>query len=115
MGMNSSVMIQMTAESLLNSPKKCALVELGLIEVRGEEASKFLQNLVTSDVRLIHPGQGQFSSWCDAKGRIQATFWLIPFDDALYLILPRTMVLGDRKSTRLNSSHIPLSRMPSSA
>ena len=23
--------------------------------------------------------------------------------------------LGDRKSTRLNSSHIPLSRMPSSA
>ena len=24
-------------------------------------------------------------------------------------------VLGDRKSTRLNSSHIPLSRMPSSA
>ena len=26
-----------------------------------------------------------------------------------------TIVLGDRKSTRLNSSHIPLSRMPSSA
>ena len=24
-------------------------------------------------------------------------------------------VVGDRKSTRLNSSHIPLSRMPSSA
>ena len=24
-------------------------------------------------------------------------------------------LLGDRKSTRLNSSHIPLSRMPSSA
>ena len=24
-------------------------------------------------------------------------------------------ILGDRKSTRLNSSHIPLSRMPSSA
>ena len=25
------------------------------------------------------------------------------------------LVIGDRKSTRLNSSHIPLSRMPSSA
>ena len=31
---------------------------------------------------------------------------------ALKLTRPR---LGDRKSTRLNSSHIPLSRMPSSA
>ena len=28
---------------------------------------------------------------------------------------PRRRVDGDRKSTRLNSSHIPLSRMPSSA
>ena len=32
---------------------------------------------------------------------------ILPADDAL--------ALGDRKSTRLNSSHIPLSRMPSSA
>ena len=29
--------------------------------------------------------------------------------------LDRVPVLADRKSTRLNSSHIPLSRMPSSA
>ena len=28
---------------------------------------------------------------------------------------PKGKVAGDRKSTRLNSSHIPLSRMPSSA
>ena len=28
---------------------------------------------------------------------------------------PKKMVKTDRKSTRLNSSHIPLSRMPSSA
>ena len=35
------------------------------------------------------------------------------------VVLARAMLLcdavGDRKSTRLNSSHIPLSRMPSSA
>ena len=29
--------------------------------------------------------------------------------------VPSTALRGDRKSTRLNSSHIPLSRMPSSA
>ena len=30
-------------------------------------------------------------------------------------VTPGQMVVKDRKSTRLNSSHIPLSRMPSSA
>ena len=30
-------------------------------------------------------------------------------------LLPSYVAMGDRKSTRLNSSHIPLSRMPSSA
>ena len=39
-------------------------------------------------------------------------------DDALpeaYTQIMRLMMQQDRKSTRLNSSHIPLSRMPSSA
>ena len=37
-------------------------------------------------------------------------------DDNKRQIVPDTIILeGDRKSTRLNSSHIPLSRMPSSA
>ena len=31
------------------------------------------------------------------------------------IVKPALASLGDRKSTRLNSSHIPLSRMPSSA
>ena len=43
--------------------------------------------------------------------------WVIPFG-IFFLIwgwIMRRMGAGDRKSTRLNSSHIPLSRMPSSA
>ena len=34
---------------------------------------------------------------------------------AVAAIVAEELELGDRKSTRLNSSHIPLSRMPSSA
>lgn len=64
----------------------------GLIEVRGPESLKFLQNLLTSDVRQVHPAQGQFSSWCDAKGRVNASFWLMPHADAYYLVLPRTIL-----------------------
>ena len=37
-------------------------------------------------------------------------YWIAPV-----LFLSFLGVAGDRKSTRLNSSHIPLSRMPSSA
>ena len=33
----------------------------------------------------------------------------------LYTLVPSLFPFIDRKSTRLNSSHIPLSRMPSSA
>ena len=35
--------------------------------------------------------------------------------DSLGRLLPGRTTVIDRKSTRLNSSHIPLSRMPSSA
>ena len=35
--------------------------------------------------------------------------------DAAEKLSDRGLFCGDRKSTRLNSSHIPLSRMPSSA
>ena len=38
-----------------------------------------------------------------------------PLHNAHVEMLQRAAELTDRKSTRLNSSHIPLSRMPSSA
>ena len=37
------------------------------------------------------------------------------FDEVVIEIAPMAALTADRKSTRLNSSHIPLSRMPSSA
>ena len=57
-------------------------------------------------------------------GKLIATFFIsmapiielrggLPYGIALGLDYP--VALADRKSTRLNSSHIPLSRMPSSA
>ena len=42
-------------------------------------------------------------------GLVRATGDVVPTGNVLKLIIE------DRKSTRLNSSHIPLSRMPSSA
>ena len=39
----------------------------------------------------------------------------IPFSDVDYIFITHAHIDQDRKSTRLNSSHVALSRMPSSA
>lgn len=68
------------------------LSHYGLIEAQGEDARKFLAGQFPGDVRLVSPERGLFTSWCDAKGRAQATFWLLMRGDAFYLVLPRENV-----------------------
>jgi len=68
------------------------LSHYGLIEVKGEDAQKFLASLFTGDVRLVSAEKGLFTAWCDAKGRAQATFWLFVHDGAFYLLLPKGLV-----------------------
>lgn len=47
-----------------------------LIEVKGEEAQRFLQAQTTSDVKALVNGQGQPSALLDRKAKIQAYFYL---------------------------------------
>ena len=58
----------------------------------------------------------------DEIKKTRARVTMHDFDLATHLLLVSKLkknikikIIGDRKSTRLNSSHIPLSRMPSSA
>ena len=53
-------------------------------------------------------------SFFDAQPR-SANVWAVTDGQLLCLTNDQFKNLSDRKSTRLNSSHIPLSRMPSSA
>ena len=50
----------------------------------------------------------------NTNGKPEAGVWVIAETKSLQTPF-RKIVVTDRKSTRLNSSHIPLSRMPSSA
>jgi tRNA-modifying protein YgfZ len=50
------------------------LTHLGLIEATGEEAKAFLHGQFTSDINHLADGQVQHSGWCNAKGRMQASF-----------------------------------------
>lgn len=52
----------------------CDLSQFGTLKVTGEEAQGFLQNLLSSDVKLISAKQAQLSSLNSPKGRMMASF-----------------------------------------
>ena len=61
-------------------------------------------------VCIICSAGGHLSEALAATSQVKASKYYVTFDE------PHVRErLKDRKSTRLNSSHIPLSRMPSSA
>lgn len=68
------------------------LSHFGLISVSGPDAGKFLASLFPGDVRLVSAAQAQFTGWCDAKGRMLATFWLFMCGEAYYLLLPMELL-----------------------
>lgn len=43
-----------------------------LLEVAGPDAERFLQAQLSSDLRSLAPGQGQFSAWLNPQGRVLA-------------------------------------------
>ncbi len=79
-------------QQALSTDVMADLSHYGLIEVKGEDAQKFLASLFTGDVRLVSVEKGLFTAWCDAKGRAQATFWLFLHDGAFYLFLPKPLL-----------------------
>jgi folate-binding protein YgfZ len=52
------------------------LTHLGVIRVVGEDAVKFLQGQLTQDVALLNLTQARLAAFCNAKGRMQASFIL---------------------------------------
>ncbi|MGZ5182563.1 MAG: YgfZ/GcvT domain-containing protein, partial [Ramlibacter sp.] len=52
----------------------CALPHLGVIRAQGEEAARFLHNQLTQDFALLGPGQARLAAFCNAKGRMLASF-----------------------------------------
>ena len=50
------------------------LTHLGVIRVAGAEAVKFLQGQLTQDVALLGLSEAHLAAFCNAKGRMQASF-----------------------------------------
>jgi folate-binding protein YgfZ len=54
------------------------LPQLGLIRVQGEDAAKFLHGQLTNDFALLQPDEARLAAFCNAKGRMQASFVAVP-------------------------------------
>ncbi|MFA7495498.1 MAG: folate-binding protein [Acidithiobacillus sp.] len=65
--------------------------ELGLIHAYGPDAEKFLQGQFSNDLRTLTSGQGQWSSYSTAKGRMIANFYVQRAKNDFWLSLSADM------------------------
>jgi len=74
------------------------LTHLGIIRAVGEDAVKFLQGQLTQDVALMDLTQARLAAFCNAKGRMQASFVLFKrsHDDVL-LVCSRDILAATLK------------------
>lgn len=67
------------------------LPSLGMLACTGDEARSFLHAQLTSDITGLTPGSARLAGWCSAKGRLLATFLVVPRDGEILLQLPRAL------------------------
>lgn len=73
------------------------LTHLGLISCAGDDARDFLHNQFTSDINHLKTGQFQHSAWCNAKGRMQASFMVWREADRYQMLLAADLLAPTAK------------------
>lgn len=68
------------------------LDHLGVIRVQGEDAAKFLQGQLTQDFALLGPDEARLAAFCNAKGRMQASFIGWRRGDEILLVTSRDVL-----------------------
>lgn len=69
------------------------LPHLGVIRAQGEDAGKFLHSQLTHDFLLLPPGQARLAAFCNAKGRMQASFLAVRLAaDDIALVISRDLL-----------------------
>ena len=63
------------------------LAHLGVIEVSGEDAIRFLNGQLSNDLNQLAPNQASLAAFCSAKGRMQASFVAIKRDSGDVLLV----------------------------
>ncbi len=90
------------------------LPHLGVIRAAGEQAAEFLQGQLTQDLVLMKPGEAGLAGYCNAKGRLLASFvackrapdeiWLVCSRDLLARTLKKLAMFVLRSKVRLSDA-----------
>jgi tRNA-modifying protein YgfZ len=67
------------------------LTRYGLLSVTGEQAREFLHAQLTNDIAALPAGRAALAGWCSAKGRLLASFLVIPVQDGFLLQLAKDL------------------------
>lgn len=81
-------------------PYHTELSNLGFLRISGEDATDFLQNLTSNDIRLLDEKSSQHGSLCSPKGRMLASFLAFRMDGDYVLQMPASMT--ERVKKRLS-------------
>jgi folate-binding protein YgfZ len=71
--------------------QRARLSRYGLLSVTGDDAREFLHAQLTNDVRNLAADRAVLAGWCSAKGRLLATFLVIPSPQGFLLQLARDL------------------------
>jgi len=70
---------------------RARLNRYGLLSVAGADARAFLHAQLTNDIQHLGADRAALAGWCSAKGRLLATFLVIPAPDGFLLQLARDL------------------------
>ena len=73
------------------------LTQFVLLKVHGDDAESFLQGQFSSDVKLLDGSVAQWSSYSNAKGRMQASFLLWRIEQTFFLLLRKDIAEAFRR------------------
>src|SRR5437588_9748211 len=71
--------------------QRARLTRYGLLSVTGNDARAFLHAQLTNDIENLPAERWALAGWCSAKGRLLATFLVIPAPQGFLLQLARDL------------------------
>jgi folate-binding protein YgfZ len=77
--------------------QRARLTRYGLLSVTGADARAFLHAQLTNDIEHLPPDRAALAGWCSAKGRLLASFLVIPAADGYRLQLARDLAAAVAK------------------
>ena len=77
------------------------LSDPGVIRASGDDARHFLHNQLTNDIENLGPDEARLAGYCSPKGRLLASLLTWAADDAILLMLPRSLLPGFQKRLQM--------------